>query len=74
MEKQAGFKIITRDIGMLSTYKFVAFSILLRTQTVLLNLEVSFIIYPALSTPSLLFAVHFVRTFETLAKTFHFLN
>ena len=46
--------------------KFVAFSFLLRTQMV--HLEVSFIIYSALSMPS--FAVHFVTTFERLAKTF----
>ena len=50
--------------------KFVAFSFLLRTQMV--HLEVSFIIYSALSMPS--FAVHFVRTFEKLAKTFQFLK
>ena len=50
--------------------KFVAFSFLLRTQMV--HLKVSFIIYSALSMPS--FAVHFVRTFEKLAKTFQFLK
>ena len=52
--------------------KFVAFSILLRTQTV--HLEVSVIIYSVLSTPSLFFAVRFVRTFERLANTFQFLK
>ena len=50
--------------------KFVVFSILLRTQMV--HLEVSFIIYSALFTPS--FAVYFVRTFERLAKTFQCLK
>ena len=37
-------------------------------------MEVSFIIYSALSMPSLLFAVRFVRTFEKLTKTFQFLK
>ena len=38
------------------------------------TLRGSFIIYSALSTPSLFFAVSFVRTFERLAKTFQFLK
>ena len=36
--------------------------------------EVSFITYSALSIPPYFFAVHFVVTFERLAKTFQFLK
>ena len=50
--------------------KFLAFSIVLRTQTVYLN--VSFIIYSALSMPP--FFLLYVVTFERLAKTFQFLK
>ena len=69
MEKQVGFKLHVTSVCY-QLCKFVAFSILLRTQTV--QLEVSFIIYSVLSTPSLFFAVRFVRTFERLAKTVQF--
>ena len=71
VEKQAGFKLHV-TLVCYQLCKFVVFSILLRTQTV--HLEVSFIIYSALSTPSLFFSVRFVRTFERLAKTFQFLK
>ena len=65
VEKQAGFKLhVTSVCSQLC--KFVVFSILLRTQTV--HLEVSFITYSVLSTSSLFFAVRFVRTFERFAK------
>ena len=52
MEKQAGFKLYTRNKWVcyaINFCKFVAFSILLRTWTV--HLEVSFMIYSVLCTP-----------------------
>ena len=71
VEKQAGYKLNV-TLVCYQLCKFVVFSILLRTQTV--HFEVSFIIYSVLSTPSLLFALCFVRTFERLTKTFQFLK
>ena len=56
VEKQAGFKLHV-TLVCYQLCKFVVFSILLRTQSETVHLEVSFIIYSVLSEPSFLLYV-----------------
>ena len=70
--KASSFQI-TRDIGMLSTLQ-VCRVFYLAIKNTNSTLGGFFNIYSASYMPSLFFAVHFVRTFERLAKTFQFLK